>query len=198
MPERLRDYLFLLLALGIASHGWAQQTYTFAPQSRMWVEGTSSLHDWKCNVRSFRGTVELISADFLFQLQQVRVKVPVEEMGCGNKTMNKKMRKALKAEEHPVITFQMTRHLQNVSLADTALKVVLEGDLQIAGVTHTVDIEAIGKALQENSYSFRGRKTLRMTDFNIRPPTALLGMLKTGNEVTVFFDVLLQPQPSSR
>jgi hypothetical protein len=36
-----------------------------------------------------------------------------------------------------------------------------------------------------------------MTDFGIDPPTALLGTLKTRDEVTVYFDVTVSPLGSN-
>jgi hypothetical protein len=38
----------------------------------------------------------------------------------------------------------------------------------------------------------KGTKQINMTDFNIKPPTAMMGTLKTANEVTVSFDLNFQ------
>ena len=42
----------------------------------------------------------------------------------------------------------------------------------------------------------RGKKKLLMTDYGIKPPTFMLGMLKTGNEVSVEFEVGLKNSES--
>jgi len=188
---------YFIVVFLITFNVWAQHTYIFTPQSHIWVAGTSSLHEWNCNVGTFQGSVIVIPPDSLLQLQQVYVEIPVEEMDCKNNIMNKKMKKALKAKENPKIIFKMTRQLQSRALGDSALKVTLEGELQIAGVKRNVSIEAIGKTIQDG-FRFEGKKVLRMTEFGIHPPTALFGMLKTGDVITVFFDVQIQSKRGSQ
>jgi hypothetical protein len=44
----------------------------------------------------------------------------------------------------------------------------------------------------DGSISFAGSKKLKMTDYKIKPPTALLGSLTTGDEVEIVFQVTLK------
>jgi hypothetical protein len=39
-----------------------------------------------------------------------------------------------------------------------------------------------------NNVTFTGKKTIKMTEFEVEPPTALLGTIKTGDEVTISFN----------
>jgi hypothetical protein len=39
-----------------------------------------------------------------------------------------------------------------------------------------------------------GELPLLMTDFGVKPPTALLGTLRTDNKITVKFSLLVGPQ----
>ena len=61
------------------------------------------------------------------------------------------------------------------------------GDLTINGTTHTIQMNVRGKAT-DSGFRFTGQHALKMTDFGISPPTAMLGALKTGDQVTVHFD----------
>jgi polyisoprenoid-binding protein YceI len=38
-----------------------------------------------------------------------------------------------------------------------------------------------------NGFEFRGTHQLKMSDFNMRPPTAMMGAVRTGDEVTISF-----------
>jgi hypothetical protein len=42
-----------------------------------------------------------------------------------------------------------------------------------------------------NRIQIKGSKKVKMTDFNISPPTAMLGTLKTGDEVTISFTLVM-------
>lgn len=46
-----------------------------------------------------------------------------------------------------------------------------------------------GKRLNDDSWQFEGTQKLLMTDYGIDPPTALMGTMRTGNEITVAFTV---------
>jgi len=47
--------------------------------------------------------------------------------------------------------------------------------------------------MQDGTIRFEGSHTMLQTDFGVDPPTALLGRLKTGDEVTVRFVVTATP-----
>ena len=41
----------------------------------------------------------------------------------------------------------------------------------------------------QGKVQFTGSYTLKMTDFSVKPPTAMFGTIKTGDEITVKFNV---------
>ena len=43
--------------------------------------------------------------------------------------------------------------------------------------------------LKDQIINIKGEKTLKMSDFDVKPPTALLGTLKTGNDITIKFNL---------
>ena len=44
----------------------------------------------------------------------------------------------------------------------------------------------------DGSITFSGSKKIKMTDYKLKPPTALLGTLTTGDEVDIHFQVTLK------
>ena len=46
--------------------------------------------------------------------------------------------------------------------------------------------------IYSNIIVFRGELTLKMSDYEISPPTALMGTIKTGDEVTIRFSIPFQ------
>jgi hypothetical protein len=47
------------------------------------------------------------------------------------------------------------------------------------------------KTISDHDIKFSGSYTLKMTDFKMSPPTAMMGTIKVGNEVTIKFDLTL-------
>lgn len=101
--------------------------------------------------------------------------------------MDKLTYKALKAEEYPLITFVFT-NAKILEENQYQLTIELTGDLTIAGVTKNIAVKTIIDKLDEDVV-LRDSHPLKMTDFGITPPTALLGTIKTGDEIIIDFNL---------
>src|SRR5207245_126001 len=101
----------------------------------------------------------------------------------GHGKMNDNMYKALKAEEFPEIRYVLSTYEVATALSTaSSFRANTTGDLTVAGKTVKVEIPIIGTRLEAGSASGEGNVKLLMTDFGIKPPTALLGTLRTKNE----------------
>jgi len=59
----------------------------------------------------------------------------------------------------------------------------------MAGETKKISFKSIVKITTAGDYHLKGSASLKMTDFKMIPPTAFFGSMKTGDAVTVKFDV---------
>lgn len=172
-------YLLMLAAFcGFFSFG---QINLNAEKSSMVIAGTSSLHDWNMSVEDFDVTGTVIDN----QVQDLEVTVVARSLKSGKSIMDSKAYDAVKANEYPNILF--SAKTLNV-LGD---KVTGKGTLEIGGESQTVDLEAIILKSQGSEMQLKGSVSLKMTDFNISPPTAMFGTLKTGDEITINYDILI-------
>jgi hypothetical protein len=166
------------------------------PESRIWVNGTSSVRSFECRATSFDATVESVvpgaAAAVLTGVKAVgavEIKVPIERLDCGNGTMNGHMRKALKAQDSPVITFSLASY--ELKKAAESVDVELQGQLSIGGTQKPVTIEADAVPAEGGAIRVSGTYELRMTEFALKPPSLMFGTMKVGDVVKVRFDVLL-------
>jgi len=160
--------------------------------SQMIIRGTSSLHPWQCRAEQVSGQLkaELINGgvkninSLVFIAGSSFIKSIKDNGEYYDKNMDKNVYKALDVTKHPNITFTFSRL---VSVKPTALEVV--GILKIAGSTKEISITA--KAIPSAAgIIFEGKVPIKMTDYNIEPPTALFGTIKTGNEVSVEYKLV--------
>ncbi|MDX1586782.1 MAG: hypothetical protein R3222_08555, partial [Balneolaceae bacterium] len=63
------------------------------------------------------------------------------------------------------------------------------GILEIAGVKDTTVVHVKGQLLDQSRFQVKGSKEIDMRTFDIKPPTALMGLIKASNELTVHFNV---------
>lgn len=154
--------------------------------SSVLVNGTSTLHDWQSKVEKTDAKIE-INNYYNIAIETLEVKIEATSIKSGKKLMDKLTYKALKAEEYPVITFIFKKG-EIISENTDSINIKLKGDLTIAGTTKNVAVLTTINKLG-NEITLIGKHKLKMTDFGIKPPTALLGTIKTGNEITIEFNL---------
>jgi polyisoprenoid-binding protein YceI len=199
MRNHTRSALIAVLALIPASIAWTSITdgvLELAPQSRLWINGTSS-------VKAFQCTAGLVEADVTTNvagavsavaggdkaITAVEVRVQANKIDCQNKTMNGHMFKALKATAHPEIAFRVASYTLAKAAAGT--QATLVGTLVIGGVEKPVTIVASAKE-EAGMLRVAGTEKVAMSDFGLKAPTLMMGTLKVGNDITVGFDLLLK------
>lgn len=172
---------------------------TIRPDSKLTLNGSSNVHDWACRSSEFIATVDLDTAfqalplnQVAHPIQKVSVTIPVKTLKCGHGKMDQNMYKALKAEEFTAIRYALTSYTVDLehATADTFTAHTV-GDLTVKGQTARVEIPVSATRLPNGAVRGEGMVKLLMTDFGIKPPTALLGTLRTKNAISITFNVLL-------
>lgn len=162
---------------------------TLTADSKLWVEGKSTVRDYKCMAKVMDATIsggpEGTSVPLAQVVKSAAVTVEVAALDCSNGTMNEHMRKALKASEAPTITFTLDSYELNDGVAS------LFGKLQMAGREHAITIPA---AVSEEGDLIRvtASKAINMKEWGVKPPSLMLGTMKVKELVTINFDVTLK------
>lgn len=174
----------LIIIMALISSPLFAQSYTIAQEeSKVTIAGTSTLHDWESEAEEFSGDAMVTMENGqLSAIEGLNFSVVVDEIKSGKRTMDKKTRGALKEKKNPAITFALSE-VTEIS-ADS---VMATGDLTIAGVTKTVDMKVSYEISEDGSITFKGEYPINMKDYEVDPPSAMLGTIKTGEDVTVTF-----------
>jgi polyisoprenoid-binding protein YceI len=204
MTKRHLTSLALTALFTIAGSTHAQSVrLAVGTDSKLWIEGGSNLHDWSCKANAIDASID-VDAAFLKTptasptlLKKVEVKVPVRNLKCGHGGMDNNLYKALKADDTPEISYIMATFDVVPGTATDSFTVKAVGALKIAGAEKTVDMDVTATRLADGSIRAEGALPLLMTDFGVKPPTAILGTLRTSNKVTVKFSLLVGPQTLS-
>jgi polyisoprenoid-binding protein YceI len=157
------------------------------------VEGTSNIHDW--NMKSEKGTCsgafDLSSNNTVTGLSGLSFSVPAESLKSEKSGLDKNSYKALNTSKYNLISFTAGQVTVKPA-AGTSHTLVTNGKLTIAGVTKDVQFIATGVVNADKSITYSGSYLLKMTDFNVEPPSLMFGAIKTGNTVTVKFNLVLK------
>jgi polyisoprenoid-binding protein YceI len=169
-------------------------------QSDMKLSGTSTLHDWTMRTPTFTSEAQFdftTSNDHqLTALKSLTFSLAVRNLKSDSKAMDKNAYKALKADQHTDITYQLI----SAAVTDSKEKSYLiktQGNLQVAGVTKEVSIDVHCVVNKDASITCIGSSKLKMTDYQVKPPSFLLGAMKTGDALTLDFKLVYKKQESN-
>ena len=201
MKSRTFGTLALMAVLTPAAAAWSplRAPLSIQPESKLWVEGTSTVRAYECRATRIDGSVVTepatagtAIADLQKGVKRVEIAIPVSALECGNATMNDHLRKALRAAESPVIRYRLASH-QVTARGESTGAVQMSGQLSIAGKENPASIAATLERLPGGALRVKGSEPLKMTDFGVQPPKLMMGTLKVHDPVTVHFDVVLKP-----
>jgi polyisoprenoid-binding protein YceI len=107
--------------------------------------------------------------------------------------MDDNLYKALKADETQEITYILaTFDAAPGEASEFTLKT--NGTLAIAGKENKLTMDVVATRLPDGTVKATGMVPIKMTDFGIKPPTAMFGTLRTGDEVRVNFALTVGPR----
>lgn len=158
------------------------------------VAGTSNIHDYTASTSTVQVTALEIggqpSDDLLTQVLQpggltaFDLVIPAASLTSSKNGINKNMHKALKVQEHPDIRFR----LQALEPDGEAYRAT--GLLTIAGVEKEI-VLSLHVQRKASTLAVTGTTDLLMTDYGIKPPKAMLGMLRTSPKVQIRIELEL-------
>jgi hypothetical protein len=125
-------------------------------------------------------------------MQKADVNIPVRRLKTENKYMYSDFLALLKEPEYPYISIGIDENsLQSENESSPVISPIV--DITIAGITNQYTI----KCDVENEFSskmIKGETKIRLTDFNIQPPTKMLGLVKVKDEIDINFGILFSNQ----
>lgn len=180
-------YIGFCLSLMLFSTGAIiAQNFEIIPQiAIVSIHGTSSVHDWDMKVTKVNSEFGLNASK---QITTLTVKIPVTSIKSGKGIMDGKTYDAFDAKKNPNIIFQLTE-ASSAKWSDKESEITITGNLSMAGETRKISFKTLGKITKTGDYQLKGNVSLKMTDYGMKPPTAFFGTMKTGDGITVLFDV---------
>lgn len=186
----------LLPAVGAAQS--APVAYlSLQPESKLWVEGTSTVRGFSCRAGTVNATVQAAPggvADAVLAgekaVRSVSVELAARGLNCGNATMNEHMLKAIKADQAPSIRFQMASYELAPGEAGTAVRI--NGRLNLGGTERAITLTARATEGPGGSLHLVGEHPVLLSEFGLRAPSLMMGTMRVGDRVTVKYDLVLR------
>lgn len=125
--------------------------------------------------------------------------VPVRLFNCGNRTMERDLRNALRQETHPNIVFELVRaHVAKRDGSRTNRAVVtVSGTITAAGQKRAIRTDVKIERAANGTWKLEGALPMKMSDFGIDPPVGLFGLVRAKDQLTVRFSIGLRAVAAS-
>jgi polyisoprenoid-binding protein YceI len=156
----------------------------------LWFKG----HDHFIAIRDLSGEAQLEADTINPATLQIRARADsLEETrdvfnGQQKQIINKELREIVfETAKYPEISFKSTE--VKVTRNGNQIQAQVEGDLTMHGVTRHVVIPA-QVTLSGNDLRASGTFTVKRSDYNIKATSALHGMIRVRDKVTLTFDIV--------
>lgn len=137
------------------------------------IHGTSTLHDWKMVSNETKTVFENDGS----KITNLTVSVQIKTLKSGDTGLDEKAYETLKIDRNNVITFKM---LESDLAAGT-----IKGVFKVLDKERTETLKPDVLKIDHVSGSFK----VKMTDFGLEVPSVMFGAIKSGDEVTVKYDI---------
>ncbi len=162
--------------------------------SRVVVEGQSNVNEFKCVTIRYEGNDVLSQRNDNASGKRIlegSINMKVKSFDCENRVMTRDLRETLQKDAYPEITVDVV----SITLPDNdgkSHKVDGQAEITLAGETRLMDFT--WEVSYPNSQKIRlsGNRELKFSQFNIDPPTKMMGMIRVRDELLVDFDLVLE------
>jgi len=181
---------FIIYSVSLFNTTHAQTTYQTTGPAKIQILGTSNIHDWEMNTEKGNSTAVFVTDAHgaLSGLSALTFTLPVESLKSEHSGMDKNAYKAMRSDKFAQLTFTVLS--ASIKPAGGAYQVSSKGRLTISGVTKDVDVTGTCTVNADKSIALNGSYKLKMTSYNVTPPSIMLGAIKTGDDVTIKFNLL--------
>jgi polyisoprenoid-binding protein YceI len=170
------------------------QNFTLLDKSTMQIDGTSTIHDWTADVNDFSTSISMNSDSMETEnpsnfVDSFSLTVPVDGIKSGKGGMDRKIYGALKQDDYPTIRFTLISVDASGQASESAVTMNATGELEVAGVAREITLPVESMIAEDGSIKFTGNYEMNMKDYNVDPPSAVFGTIKSGEKVTISFEL---------
>ena len=190
---KIHGMALLLLVFLLSNTVKSQIKYQNPGAAKIAIEGTSNIHDWvmnsekgACSINITLGANNAITA-----ASGLAFSMNVETLKSEHKAMDKNTYKAMNTDKYPNVAFNAASTTVK-SAGGNNYTVTAHGKLTISGTAKDVDVIAICTVNADKSITVNGAYKLKMTEYNVTPPSIMFGMIKVGDGINVKFNFIIK------
>jgi hypothetical protein len=159
------------------------------------IQGETNINSFQCDVTEYLKPDTLVyirnEASKKLSFTNSCLSIDIKRFDCHNKYITEDFRSALKSEENPSlkIVFLTIDQFSNTSNNEVVKGIV---DIELAHVIKRAEIEYSVKNLPGNRIQMNGSQIFLFSDFRLKAPRKLAGLIRTKDEIKVNFQLFFK------
>jgi hypothetical protein len=190
--KKVQQGITLIFFLLIVSALNAQVNYR-SVSNNVVIAGTSTLHDWemKSAVASVAAAFELDPDGKLVDIVGVNFVMDPTSLKSGKGAMDDNAYKALKTKTYKTIKFASVGGTITPA-GPNKYNIKCSGMMQIASKSVNTELTVSCTVNADGTITCTGSKSIKMTAFDVEPPSFMMGTIKTGDDLKITFTSVLK------
>lgn len=189
-------FQLLLLTGGVLGRDTHNFSYELLPETRISISGTSNVKNFRCLTAESnqKGSFIVFEKDDSSAISFYNAKLPVRvrSLDCNNNLINRDLYKTLNADRYPFILLQLRDADLISSYPNNTYKYKVKVDLTLANNQRESNGEVLVQKIGAGVFRITGSQHIKLTDFSIKPPTAMLGLIVVDDEMVINFNVVVK------
>ncbi len=171
--------------------------YQLGPSSILKVNGKTNINNFSCISQEKypkNGFYYQFNPNTdIFIFEDATIKIPLRDLDCGGKAINKDFLKTLRADEFPFISIELKKAIRQDNdtpvNVDNSMLFMVTAEITITDKSKVVSIPIC--IFQHDAYSYRvtGSVHIQLSDFGIQPPKVFLGLISVKNDIDIQADL---------
>ena len=175
------------------SPGPIAERWVIQRSSNLSIEGKSNINSFRCEI------TEYLRPDTIYLFKDGQKANPITIRGglainikgfdCHQKHITQDLRKTLKADERPMLKINLLNIGYHNGNAQNIKGMV---SIELAGVTRVTDVNYQVQHEQPGFMELTGVRKVKFSDFGLKPPQKLAGLIKVEEELNIRFRLVLR------
>lgn len=190
----MKLFLTILVAfLFKGAPGPVAERWVIQKNSNLCIEGKTNINSFRCDITEYLQPDTL----YFFKDEQAMKPIPIrgglsiniKRFDCHQKYITSDLRKTLKAEEQPILKIDL---LSIGYYHGDAGNIKGWVNISLAGITKTAEIDYAVRNSGPGCLELAGTRKIKFSDFGLKPPQKLAGLIKVEQELNVRFQLVLR------
>ncbi|MDP1844786.1 MAG: YceI family protein [Sediminibacterium sp.] len=164
--------------------------------SSLTVNGSTNINTFQCDIANYNQPDTLTclknTPKGMVLAMSGKLNLSIEAFDCHNRMMTSDLRKTLKAKDFPILSVKFIT-LNGFPDFKNPTKITGLVDIGLAGVIKRFEINYLFSGDDKKQVYLKGDQRIHFSDFNLKPPSKLGGVIKAKDELLVEFKLNLKP-----